>query len=305
MCHPSQAEVKLKKEPPHEGALMTMVLERMPGQPVLAADLVSRRVYLDANGNFDMTDDPAVLHGALKGSIPATGEGHWLRDVWVETPTWQARLVVDGKTYRLTLSGFSGGQIDGYDVMHVRAEDESLYCYYVSPPRLLRLNGHYYSVGYHMEGDGDGGAPVMRLEETKPELGRVALKGDVSTLYLRSNAPNAKLIFLENPAREIEAPLGVYDGGQCFYRAGTTARVESHLAYAEIKEPFEVKAGETASLAYGAPFTTEVTATLIGNRVLFGHRILGCGGEAIGSGATPNLSASSSWYTHNTMLRYG
>jgi len=300
----SPVEVKLKKEPPHEGALITATLVGMPGKAIVALDVVTKNLYFDANNNYDLTDDPPVTEAEPGFTWGAKGIAKDL-GILLNTPCWQGVLNDGGEEYRFIISGFSGALIEGCDAVYVTRRDHSLSCYGLAPPRSLYLNGKSYAVSYRMEGEGEARVRVMRLDETKPEMGHIALSGYVSGFYLKSDPPNATLAIVESSCNQAEVPAGVYNGGQCFYRVSSTLQEGAYAAYSEVEKTLEVRAGETVSLSQGAPLRAELKPELRGNRLFLGHNVLGVSGEGIKGRATPVVAVSGSTVSREIKIQYG
>ncbi|MBC8443129.1 hypothetical protein H8D79_00230 [PVC group bacterium] len=163
------------------------------------------KLYLDLNGNRDLTDDP----GGVFQRVESYGT-HYLEGVRVQlcrdgvtreyvfgmrirtnTSTgserywmtvrsgWRGKIRLHGKAWTLSVSDNLDGLIRGQDMCQLLPEplSQNTVPHFMHMPQSLVLDGHVYDVDFAFE-TADGGAElVATFSETRPSMGTLLIEG--------------------------------------------------------------------------------------------------------------------------------
>jgi hypothetical protein len=251
-----------------------------------ALDVEKRELYLDANRNLDLTDDPAGAVSAedidaylefkrlsFESAVGTASVPHVFDLVCYDaggTPScevrirsgWQGELDLWGEKWQLAVADNLDGVIDGNDVFTLRktgpdADRAEIPDADQFPATSnLCLNGH----AYHLTFGFAGGGPSSRLEvafaPADPPRGSLRIEGShVRRIVMRG----PYTVVLERPAGGISVPAGVYAPAPAFVQES-----ESSTVFATDLAPLTVSPGKELRRAAGAPLRNCVTARRCG-----------------------------------------
>lgn len=270
----------------------------------------ARKLYLDLNGNRDLTDDPAgvyVAGGAGASQTftnvhldfkPASGRCRVLADITLFDLSsqvvcnlavrsfWQGKVTLQGRDWQVgavpnalarpDLPGTSGLLLRAWEkrTQPFNANDGLLDI--VPFSRNLFVDGRAYQVEW-ISGSQNGEArPALQFVEQSPALGELKITGQFISRLLLSGGPYE--VILNQPAGVMKVPTGRYSQTQIQLQAnGANAFRKSNQS--QSGQGISI-GGTPAVLNAGGPLSNSVTATRHGHDLLLDYVLTGAGGEA-------------------------
>ena len=265
-----------------------------------AFDKTDSRLYLDLNGNLDLTDDPAgVYAGHMDGDFHVledvrlhVGRREYLLDVAanrtgipyaIVRSGWEAVVELDGRRWRLAVVDDLDGEITALDAMVLAVAGEELPAdwtrspYHVDVPKRLSLGGRTYDLDFVYESAGGRAQLVARFTELDLPTGELEFAGThfKRLRLLGMTDPGLNVTLLDFPVGSVSIPAGKYWGPAVYLDGGASCGV----LRSEGPTAVSVVAGETTVLNVGAPLRNTLLARRSGRIVRMDYRLLGVGGE--------------------------
>jgi len=245
-----------------------------------------RELYLDANRNLDLTDDPAgavsaedidaYLEFKRLSFESAAGTATVPRVVDLVcydaggTPScevrirsgWQGELDLCGEKWQLAVADNLDGVINGNDVFTLRKTGpDADRAEIPDADRFpatgnLCLNGHAYQLTFGFAGGGPSSRLEVAFAPTDPPRGSLRIEGShVRRIVMRG----PYTVVLERPAGGISVPAGDYAPAPAFVQES-----ESTAVFATDLAPLSVSPGKELRRAAGAPLRNCVAARRCG-----------------------------------------
>jgi hypothetical protein len=292
------------------------------GQPsqslAFAWDTTAGRLYLDLNGNGDLTDDPAGVFtrsaasissyyqsftnihfnlGAKEGRYPVlldltlNGFGGQIGAVAGIRSFWQARVSLTGRDWQF-------GIIENIDQSVGSAKDalllvrpwesrsETIAPIDASAEAFpfagnLFLQDRAYRLDCAYQAQAGKSAYSLRLQEQPAKLGELQLGGKFLRRVLLTGKPY--VVVLDSPGPLVRVPVGSYSH-QVQLRVGNAEAVlDTPFASLGIGQPprsLVISDGKRATLAAGGPLTNSVAAHPQGKYLVLDYRLLGADGRS-------------------------
>ena len=287
------AEPVFKKEPEYEGVAAKGLTSDGDNAVGYAWDQEARKLYIDANRNWDLTDDtPIELTGGGTWHFqermnvridvpPKEGPRSYVLDVQAMGPVfltlrsgWQGDVRLYGRDWRITLADLDlNGVFDSEDLCHVRPLD-------IEQPRVvtadladsvnyadrLFLDGHCYALAPEWTADG---AIDLALTEQAVEQALLEVRGEGLGFVLLEGGVT---VMLWQPGPSVPVPCGIYNTQQFMVDGGAAQFA------AQGWQPLRVNA-EGAALEAGGPLTQKLSVSRNLARFSFSHAIQGVGGR--------------------------
>ncbi len=274
-----------------------------------AWDQTANRLYLDRNGNRDLTDDAeATYAGEYEGFLQLfprvkldwgapSGSHRYLVDLRLGGTTgaslqgtcvlrsfWQGRVELNGRPYQIGLVQNPNAKTAADEARHFlfRAWDARAEPIRLNPgtPHLVRwsprvfLAGRGFDVGLRSTNQAGSPRYVLDLRPAQPQLGELRVNGQ--HLYrLILTQPNGFEAILDQPGPTEKLPVGTYQTGEVWLRQGAGE------AFYIGPLPLTVRADAPTSLALGGPLTNTVTAQQVGENLVLRYRLAGTGSRAL------------------------
>lgn len=301
---------KFAKEPDlakHRVARGGLALNDRTNQATAFAwDQTANQLYLDLNGNRDLTDDPGMpLAGeyeAYAQLFPRTRIGLWnplgrreysldlrlngspgsnLQATGGLRSIWQGRLDLGGHVFQVGLvenpAATTAGSEPRYLLFRPWEEREEPLRLNPGTPALVDwktkvvLAGQAFSVSARCEPRGEAEGFILSLRPERPPLGLVRVTGsDLYRVILTDGAGYTCVI--DHPEAESVVPVGNYRAGEIWVRNGG--------AEAFYKGALNVLARTDlpGSLEAGGPLTNEVALAESGDYLVLSYRLRGRSG---------------------------
>jgi len=306
------------KEPAFKGGKVTRgILESADGGTnavAFAWDRSGRKLYLDLNGNRDLSDDPAGVFQSSKSFrddyrtftnvhlplITAAGRRPMLFDLTLNAMRglhctlalrsfWEGKVRLQGKDWEVGLVLMPGGgralALDQGNLLlrpwaeRGRAFDVSSY---QGSPEAFRFSPRVFFGGQAYElqctnvTEGDNLQMQMRFTEQSPKLGEVQIAGDFVQRLTMKGKPY--LVVLDRPGRSVQVPAGTYGSIKVWLKKDATEawlKPESDVATGN-----HVVGGKNpARLLVGGPLTNSVAISRRGKYLSLNYQLIGLGGE--------------------------
>jgi len=274
-----------------------------------AWDQTANRLYLDRNGNQDLTDDVEAIYageydgnfqlfpGVKLGWTTPTGSHAYLVDLRLGGTTaaqlqgtcvlrsfWQARVELGGQAYQIGLVENPNARIASDEVPYLlfRAWDARAEPIRLNPgtPHLIRwpervyLAGRGFGLSHRYTSDAGSPGYWLQLTPTEPQLAELQVGGQ--HLYrLILDDPGGYSAILDQPGPAEKLPAGIYQSAEVWLRQGAAE------AFYLGPLPLAVGAGASASLSIGGPLTNLVVAERSGKNLILKYRLVGAGNPAL------------------------
>ena len=270
----------------------------------------ARKLYLDLNGNRDLTDDPAgVFVSGVAGSSqtftnvhldfnPASGRCRVLTDITLSDygsqvgcnlavrSFWQGKVTLQGRDWQVgavpnsvaqpNLPGNSGLLLRAWEkrTQPFNANDGLLDV--VPYSRNLFIDGRAYQVEW-ISGSQNGEArPALQFVEQSPALGDLKITGQFISRLLLTGGPYE--VILNQPAGVMKIPAGNYSQTQIQLQAnGANAFRKSNQS--QSGQGISI-GGTPVVLNAGGPLSNSVTATRHGHDLRLDYVLVGADGDA-------------------------
>jgi hypothetical protein len=274
-----------------------------------AWDQTANRLYLDLNGNRDLTDDAeATYAGEYDGQLQLfprvklnfntpSGRHRYLVDLhlggataaqlsgtWVLRCFWQSRLEFGGRSYQIGLVENPDAKTVTNEIRYLlfRAWDTRTEPIRLNPgtphlvnwPQRVYLEGQSFGLSSHYTNQGGSPCYLLELTPARPQLGELRLSGQ--NLYrLILQQPSGYTAILDTPDSAEKIPAGTYQTAEVWLRQGAAE------AFYDGPLPLTVGADASVSLAIGGPLTNSVVAERSGDNLILRYQLVGAGRHAL------------------------
>ena len=315
--NPAQADLKFRKEPKYAGAQVRRgVLPVGQGlRPIaFAFDPTARKLYLDLNGNFDLTDDPGGTFdatplgaqmtpsatSAFSAAIELTS-GTVRRPYKIQVTSlglspyqslavlsgWKGELDLGGRKWRMKVADDLDGRIAMSDTVTLEPvlTSGTKRVHRLSMERIpvfprLCLDGHVYNVDYRFEPTTTGPAElVVAVAETTVPMGKLRVAGsNIEALILSS--PSLKVACaVDSPSTGavVSLPAGQYSIADLTLSNGF--RMNMIQAGSAVNRSVAVPAGGAVDLVMGGPLRNSIKVEKRGVTAILDYKLEGIGGE--------------------------
>jgi len=270
-----------------------------------AWDQTANRLYLDRNGNQDLTDDTEAIYageydgyfqlfpGVKLGWTTPTGSHPYLVDLRLGGTAaaqlqgtcglrsfWQGRVALGARCYQIGLVENPEASAEGDEIRYLLfrdwdARDEPIRLnpgtpYLTSWPKRVFLAARGFGLSGRYTNVAGSPGYVLELSSTEPQLAQLRVDGE--HLYrLILYEPGGYTTILDKPGLTERIPAGVYQSAEVWLRRG----VAEAFYIGPLALP--VGAGAPASLAIGGPLTNVVAAERSGDNLILRYRLVGAG----------------------------
>ena len=274
-----------------------------------AWDQTANRLYLDLNGNRDLTDDAeATYAGEYDGHLQLfprvklnfntpSGRHRYLVDLRLGGVTatqlsgtcvlrsfWQGRVELGGRSYQIGLVENPDAKTvtDEARYLLFRAWDERTEPIHLNPgtphlvhwPQRVYLAGQSFGLSSHYTNQAGSPRYVLELTPAQPQLGELRASGQ--NLYrLVLQQPGGYTAILDTPGPAEKIPAGTYQTAEVWLRQGAAE------AFYMGPLPLTVRADGAVSLAIGGLLTNSVVAERSGDNLVLRYRLAGAGSQAL------------------------
>ena len=313
-------EVELTKEPDYRGtSIRRGVIPTGEGEGdfmAFAIDFSGRTLYLDLNGNRDLTDDPdgvfrtddeyfaefdnvRVVRDNALGSVPyelsvsAFSEFMDYLDISV-TSGWQAETDLFGESRTLSIIDNMDGVINSEDQFILGPLGEGGFGdwdEHIPGSSRLSIDGRTYDIALNLDGDD----LLATFTPVEPPSGTLELRGERVARIIMAGKDGAPTVVITPPARQQPVPVAAYGHHEIYVDGGAAAGP----FFASSEELLQVKEGELTPYPYGGPLNNSITVDRSGRTLNFEYCLRGAGGLEYSSqnragGAPPQVVISKS-----------
>jgi hypothetical protein len=270
-------------------------------------DQPKHKLYVDLNGNLDMTDDPAGVFSSTgkgfrqvftnvtlpvktaAGVYPAILDLHLFTDAqgkWAHVQLhsrclWQAKVVLEGDEWQVAvvdnIFGPEGPAPAKFLLLRPWAVRTNHVSVYDSTSGIVSFPSQLFWVGraFHLEQrfDTGGVTAVRKLELTpqQPPLTELKLSSE-SLCYAVLRATNGYTVLLHDPPGMVKVPQGVYTVSAAWLKKGPAE------AFRLGSQPLAVKATSATNLVLGGPLTNWVVLNRYGRKLAMNYQLKGADG---------------------------
>jgi hypothetical protein len=274
-----------------------------------AWDQTANRLYLDLNGNRDLTDDAeATYAGEYDGQLQLfprvklnfntpSGRHRYLVDLRLGGATtaqlsgtfvlrsfWQGRVELGGRPYQIGLVENPDAKTlaDQTRYLLFRAWGARTEPILLNPgtphtvhwPQRVYLAGQSFGLSSHYTNQGGSPCYLLELTPARPQLGELRLSGQ--NLYrLILQQPSGYTAILDTPGSAERIPAGTYQTAEVWLRQGAAE------AFYDGPLPLTVGADASVSLAIGGPLTNSVVAERSGDNLILRYQLVGAGRHSL------------------------
>lgn len=274
-----------------------------------AWDQTANRLYLDLNGNRDLTDDAeATYAGEYDGQLQLfprvklnfntpSGRHRYLVDLrlggfttaqlsgtYVLRCFWQGRVELGSRPYQIGLVENPDAKTlaDQARYLLFRAWDARTEPIRLNPgtphtihwPKKVHLAGQSFGLSNYFTNQGGSPCYLLELTPARPQLGELRLSG--RNLYrLILQQPGGYTAILDTPGSAKKIPAGTYQTAEVWLRYGAAE------AFYDGPLPLTVGADTSVSLPIGGPLTNLVVAERSGDNVVLRYQLVGAGHRAL------------------------
>ena len=304
-----------KREPVFKGDSVvrgTLELGRVSSNEVAFAwDRTARKLYLDLNGNRDLTDDQDGMFSCPKGPMSTYSQtftnihlpcrtAHDSRVVLVDLTFynygqvcctaagrafWQGKVNLHGEEWQVGLLWSPGQQrslLESRDLL-LRPWSERNEPFEVNSgslaavpfARMLFVGKHAYKVKCVNEPQEAGGKVRMEFAEEQPKLGELRITGGFVQRATLEGRPY--LIVLDKPEGIVQVPTGNYSAVKVWLKKGAMEACLDERTRAAATR-ITVTENTTATLTVGGPLTNSVALSRQGRRLAMSYQVVGAGG---------------------------
>jgi hypothetical protein len=270
-----------------------------------AIDMTGRKLYLDRNGNMDLTDEvpvPADSGGGYSSSltfddvaigVPAaattcvyhvdvTAHNYGtFRDCSVDVESgWQGEVELAGAKWVVVVVDNMDGTIDERDVFALATADADRASSVVRSEgarvrgtRNLCVNGHSYDLSFTFGADAGGGLSVAAVPSERVPTGVLAVEGvNIRRLLLSGD----RQVVLDRPGSQVTVPAGEYSKVTAFVAADK----DPYARYRAELRRLRVPAGDApVVLRAGGPLSNTVTVARSGPMLRLRYEVKGAEGR--------------------------
>ena len=270
-----------------------------------AWDQTANRLYLDLNGNRDLTDDAGATYaGEYDGQLQLfprvklnfntpSGPHRYLVDLRLGGSTtaqlsgtyllrcfWQGRVELGGRPYQIGLIENPDAKALADQVRYLlfRSWDARTEPIRLNPgtphtihwPKMVHLAGQSFGLSNCFTNQGASPCYLLELTPAHPQLGELRLTGQ--NLYrLILQQPGGYTAILDTPGSAKKIPAGTYQTAEIWLRYGAAE------AFYDGPMPLTVRADASFSLPLGGPLTNLVMADRSGDNLVLRYQLVGSG----------------------------
>ena len=304
-----------KKEPVFSRGKVTRGMWQLGGgmgnDVAFAWDRGARKLYVDLNGNLDLTDDPAGVFSSDKGAqdnfqrfpnvrLPikaGTASRQMLVDLsfydYGARPNctaavhsfWQGKAILQGEEWQVGMLGMLADQRPSLEAGNLllrpwaernapfNVDSGSLAALPVS--RKVFFGNRAYQLQISNEDQGDGVKVGLQFTEQTPKLGEVKITGTFVQRATLERGPY--LVVIDQPQATVKVPAGHYSGVKvCLRRGGVEAYLDGRTQVA--MGQITVNEKTPALLMAGGPLTNSASITRQGRNLSLNYQLVGVGG---------------------------
>ena len=304
-----------KKEPVFSRGKVTRDAWQLGGgagnDVAFAWDRTARKLYVDLNGNLDLTDDPAGVFSSDRGAqdnfqrfpnvrLPMK-TGTASRQMLVDLSFydygaranctaavhsfWQGKLTLQGEEWQVGILGMLTDQRPSLEAGNLllrpwaernkpfNVDSGSLAALPVS--RKVFFGNRAYQLQISNEDQGDGVKVGLQFTEQTPKLGEVKITGTFVQRATLERGPY--LVVIDQPQATVKVPVGHYSGSKvCLRRGGVEAYLDGRTQVA--MGQITVNEKTPAVLMAGGPLTNSASITRQGRNLSLNYQLVGVGG---------------------------
>jgi hypothetical protein len=270
-----------------------------------AWDQTANRLYLDLNGNRDLTDDAeAAYAGEYDGQLQLfprvmlnfntpSGRHRYLVDLRLGGTTaaqlsgtcvlrsfWQGRVELGGRPYQIGLVENPDAKTltDETRYLLFRAWDARTEPIRLNPgtpytihwPQMVHLAGQSFGLSSHYTNQAGSPCYLLELTPAGPQMGELRASGQ--NLYrLILQQPGGYTAILDTPGSAKKIPAGTYQIAEVWLRYGAAE------AFYDGPLPLTIGADASVSLPIGGPLTNLVVAERSGDNLVLRYQLVGAG----------------------------
>jgi hypothetical protein len=304
-----------KKEPAYSRGKVTRGMWQLGGGVVndvaFAWDHTARKLYVDLNGNLDLTDDPAGVFSSDRG---AQDNFQWFPNVRlpikVETTSrqmlvdlsfsdygvqvnctaaahsfWQGKATLQGEEWQVGMLGMLTDQRPSLQAgnLLLRPWAERNKPFSVNSGSLAALpisrkvffGNRAYQLQITNEEQGDGVKVGLQFTEQTPRLGEMKVAGTFVQRATLERGPY--LVVVDQPLATVKVPVGRYSGAKvCLKRGDVEAYLDGRTQVA--MGQITVNEKTPAVLMAGGPLTNSASVSRQGRNLSLNYQLVGVGG---------------------------
>lgn len=306
---PQQQDVKFKKEPAYSGKRVNRGVLRLGRDSkqtlAYALDVAAEKLYVDANGNLDLTDDPPAMNVSRGSGRLDFLSIRVMRKIGDLTVPYRVNFNFENSLVAPTItvgSGWSGvwtiggvarhvelidrnmdGQFDGEDGF-ILDQYLDLYLDNSPVPGAIVLGGAPYEMRFKLAPGKTDPELVCMLAPLAGPLGKLMIEGkSIERIVLGGE----RQILIDRPGPAIELPAGRYMVAKLNLKLGekdhaTNLAWNPQYPVTGSPAPGSVVIGEgtPATLKMGGPLAATIDAVADGDTVRLNYKLTGNGGES-------------------------
>jgi hypothetical protein len=274
-----------------------------------AWDQTANRLYLDANGNRDLTDDPGASYaGEYDGFLQVfprvklnwntpSGRHRYLVDLRLGGNVagqlqgnctlrsfWQGRVELAGRPYQIGIVENPDARTATNEVSYLlfRAWDARTEPIRLNPgtPHLINwspsvyLVGQGFSIGSHYTNEAGSSRYLVELTPAQTPRGEL-LTGGKHLYRIVLSQPGGYTVILDRPSPAEKIPVGTYQNAEIWLRQG--AAEAFYLGPLRLM----VRADASVLLETGGPLTNRVMVERRGDSLVLSYRLADSGRRAL------------------------
>ncbi len=317
-----EQEIVFRKEPTYEGAkILRGVLptaKDKSGYTGYACDLDAAKLYVDANRNLDLTDDPeavysckkepfishlafdnvVLLSGPADNLVSHRAQLTFMVDALLSMEVvsgWRGEFDHHGAKWVLYLADNLDGEIDSEDLLlleRVRDDNPDLADLNVDATDFPALKNVFFDGYDHtLDFSFHEGLPQISVKEASCPTGKLAIEGEhIKFLVLNMDERRA---ILDAPEGSVTLPAGNFYVNAVYVlgdKSGAKSEILAALSQggrlwraSSTGLTGNLPADGTATLKCGAPLRNTITAERFANRFDLAYKLMGAGGETYSS----------------------
>ncbi|HEY9174439.1 MAG TPA: hypothetical protein VI136_19320 [Verrucomicrobiae bacterium] len=146
-------------------------------------------------------------------------------------------------------------------------------------PKTLCFGGHSYRVTATWESATEAKGVRLEFAEEPVPLGGLKINGDYIRRALLMDA--SRTVVLDAPTGTVPVPVGSYTSYQVhLQQSESSASLKDSFSHRGVTSTITVQSNKPGTLVAGGPLTNTVTLRRRGNLLVMEHRVVGAGGEA-------------------------
>ena len=270
-----------------------------------AWDRSERKLYVDLNGNLDLTDDPSGVYQCKARGPWQTFEGIHITDLrdgvpveytfdmgfyteetcWVKVRSgWEGDIELGSKRHHLRIADNMDGAFDRKDLFIFTGEEDGTLpgCPDADTlnavPGSLFIDGRHYDLTFAFEAGKAQTELAMTVTESRPVTGTLEIEGKhIQRLILHRTRTTGGpgIAILDVPGATVMVPAGQYAAPLVFLDGGSSGGPLRAWG----NDRVAIEPNGTTALKIGAPLSNTVRIVRKGDSVNIAYKLLGVGGE--------------------------